>query len=128
MAEIVEINITGVSNVLNRTKGIYNQRKAQVLAISNFYAAEAINYFRSQQLGSVQGKWWTNQTYQAAQTVFTQAFVDGDEIGWLIAHFQKYGIYLTLGNNRKNDALTPIINRFAPRFLEDVKKLYSDTP
>ena len=71
-----------------------------------------------------QGRWWYNQTAQAATRMFARAFRDGKDYGWFIAHGVDYGVYLTLANDRQNDALTPIINRFAGRYLNDVKKLF----
>ena len=105
-------------------------RKAQVYALAGFYAAEALLYFQNNQMNKVKGKWWTNRTYQAAQRFFAKAFEEGNKnngsVGFFIAHGVEYGKDLTLKNNRAHDAMTPIIKKFAPKFLKDVQELYKD--
>jgi hypothetical protein len=70
------------------------------------------------------GKYWNNITEQAAARVFTNAFIGNYEYGWFIAHGIDYGVYLTLANNRRHDALWPIVKRYAGRYFADVKKLF----
>ena len=86
----------------------------------------AIQYFISVQKTGIgnPGKYWHNQTEQAAARVFAKAFRDGKDFGWFIAHGVDYGVYLTLANDRKHDGLTPIIKRYAGRYFNDVKKLF----
>jgi len=104
-------------------KNIYERRKAAIYALSLYYAGLAINYFRQQQNN---GAYWTNQTNQAKDLMFTDAFIEGDIIGWFMSHGVEYGPYLELANNGQNEAIRPVIQRFAGRFLQDVKELYSD--
>jgi len=108
----------------------FRKRKRQVYALAGFYAAEALRYFQNEQLSKVVGKWWTNRTFQAASRFFAKAFKasDADEatIGFFISHGVDYGKYLTIANDRKHDALTPIVNKFGPKFLKDVQSLYKD--
>jgi hypothetical protein len=98
---------------------------AQLDALNRYYAALAIKYFISVQKTGIgnPGKYWVNQTEQAAARMFADAFREGKTIGWFIAHGVDYGIYLTLCNDRKHDALTSIIKRFAGRYFSDVKKV-----
>ena len=99
---------------------------AALEAINREYADIAINYFwREQKTGTNKpGRWWYNRTEQAAARMFTDTVRNKNETGWRIVHGVDWGIYLTLANNRQNDALTPIINRFAGRYLNDVKRLF----
>ena len=109
--------------VSNRIATIYLRRRAQIFAISLRYAALAIAYFRSQQAGN---RYWVNQTNQAKDRMFTDAFQDDDVIGWFMAHGVQYGVYLELANDRQNEAIRPVIQRYAGRFFRDVRSLYSD--
>lgn len=104
------------------------KRVAQLEALNRYYATLAINYFLQEQKPGIDkpGKWWHNQTSQAAVRMFANAFKDGRDYGWFIAHGVDYGVYLTLCNDRRHDALTPIIKRFAGRYFNDVKKLFGD--
>jgi hypothetical protein len=107
-----------------KVTNIFAQRQSQVFALAQFYAAKTLSFFQANQLRSENGRWWTNQTYQASQRVFTNAFIDGKAIGYFIAHGIEYGIYLTLANNRAHDALTPCIFRFFKEFKRDLGRLY----
>jgi len=116
-----------VTNSIDLDKA-FRIRRAKLYALAGFYAAEALSYFQNQQLSKLNGKWWTNHTFQAASRFFSKAFRSADNdsatIGFFVAHGVEYGKFLTLSNNRKNDALTPIIDRFAPKFLKDAQALY----
>ena len=111
-----------------RIKNILEKKIAALEALNRYYASLAINYFLQEQKPGInrQGRWWFNRTAQAATRMFAEAFKKSQEIGWFIAHGVDYGIYLTLANDRQNDALTPIIKRFAGRYINDVKKIFGD--
>lgn len=113
----------GAELVKNNIKKIYEKRKAAIYALCLYYAGLAINYFRRQQSN---GAYWSNQTSQAKDLMFSDAFIEGNIIGWFMAHGVEYGPYLELANDGKNQAIKPIMQRFAGRFLKDVKELYSD--
>lgn len=104
---------------------LLTRKRAQLIAICYYYAAMALSYFQSVQppKPDTQGKWWYNQTGQAALRVFTKIINKKNEVGWAIAHGVDYGVYLTLANDRKHDALLPIIKRFAGKFFNDVKRI-----
>ena len=106
------------ANIIN----IYNRRKIAVYAISLKYAALALNYFRQHQR---QGEYWQNQTGVARDTVFTDAYVEDNIVGWFIAHMVEYGPYLELSNDGKHQAIRPVMEMFAPMFIRDVKELYT---
>lgn len=120
------MSITGVDNVKNNIKNIFERRRASLYALALYYAAQAINYFRSVQppTPNSKGKFWTNRTGQAAARMFTNAELGKDFITWFMAHGVQYGVYLELANDRRYAAINPIIQRYAGRFIEDAKKLY----
>lgn len=101
------------------------KRVAQIEALSRYYATLVINYFLGLQKTGIgnPGRWWHNQTEQAAARMFSRSFKEGNELGFFLSHGVDYGLWLTLANDRRHDALTPIINRYAGRFLNDIKKL-----
>ena len=115
--------LRGVAQRKRTIKNIYKKRTGTVFALARLYAAEALTYF---QINQSDNRWWKNQTFAAATQFFTQAFIDRDRIGFTVAHGVSYGVYLTYANNRQNDAITPIMAKFAPKYLRAVKKLFKD--
>lgn len=117
-----------VSGVKKNVASIYERRRAAVYAISLKWAAICLNYFRSVQPATPnsQGRFWHNKTAQAAARVFSNASIEGDLIRLFIAHGVSYGVYLELANDRKHEALRPIIQRFAGRYIAELKALYGD--
>jgi hypothetical protein len=118
---------------------IYSRRRAAVYALCLAYAGQILAEFRTQQLvgpgggswidrynGRGIGRYWNNQTETAARTVFSKAFTDGADIGFFISHMVEYGVYLELANDRRHEALRPIIEKAYPAFRRDIEALYSD--
>jgi hypothetical protein len=116
------------SEIVKNIEQIYNRRRAAIYAYGLKWGAEALNYFRSVQPPSpgTKGQFWNNRTGSAALEVFVGGIREDDEIGWFMAHFVSYGVYLELANNRANEAIRPIVQRFAGRFIRDVQDLYAD--
>jgi hypothetical protein len=110
-----------VIDVKRNIADIYNRRVAAIYALSLEYAAIALRYFRQVQSG---GGFWQNRTSEALNRMFSNAFRDGNEIGWFMSHGVSYGVYLELANDRKHEAIRPTIQRFASRFINAVKRLY----
>ncbi len=102
---------------------LYNRKRTSVYAICLHYAAKALNYFRQKQAAD---EFWTNQTNQARDRMFTGAIKEVDVIGWFMAHGVEYGIDLELGNNGKNEAIKPVIDNFKDDFFADIGKIYHD--
>jgi hypothetical protein len=119
-----------ISNDINRVTGkiktIYERRRAYLYALSLAYAGHAIRRFRAQQpaVSGERGKYWTNRTAQAAARMFTRAFMDGDSVGWRMSHGVKYGVYLELANNRRGEAIRPIVEAFGLAMIAAAKKYY----
>lgn len=120
----------GLQEVKNNIEGTFKRRNDAVYALCLYYAGMALNYFRSVQPSTPNssGRFWHNATAQAAARVFSGARREDENnvISWFMAHGVQYGVYLELANDRRNEALRPIINRFAGRFFEDLKKIYGD--
>lgn len=116
----------GITEVKQNIRGAYARAEAQLYALCLYYAGLAINYFRSVQPAKTgaKGKFWHNQTGQAALRMFTDAFKENLIYGWFMAHGVQYGAYLELANDRKHEAIRPIIQRFAGRFLADARKIF----
>lgn len=112
----------------DQLKAIYQRKRAALYSISLAFAGQELAGFRARQpSGSgVVGEFWTNQTSVAADSVFSDAFVDKDDMGWFISHGVDYGVYLELANDRKHEALRPIVEAAFPKFMEAVRGLYAD--
>ena len=106
------------------TKGnisqIFQQKRVKYFALSLSYAGQAINRFRAFQDGNV---FWDNQTDQAKDRMFSNAFIEQETVGWFLSHGVEYGIYLELSNDRQNEAIKPIIDILAPQFFRDARKI-----
>ena len=76
--------------------------------------------FRASQDGN---QYWINRTDQAKDSMFSNAFVEDETIGWFLSHGKIYGIYLELANDRQNEAIRPIIQELAQKFFEDARKI-----
>ena len=128
-----------MTEIASSLDAIFARKRAAVLALCLAYAGMILKEFRVQQLtgkggGSWidryndqgQGRFWHNQTETAAKEVFSDAFIDGDDIGFFIAHLVEYGVYLELANDRRHEALRPLIEEFFPQFRRDVQAIYAD--
>jgi hypothetical protein len=118
-----------VTNNIN-LKREFTVRRKKLFVLARYYAAEALTYFQNRQLSKVNGEWWTNRTFQAAAGFFTKAFNKGTDnsaiVGFDIGHSVPYGKILTLGNNRRSDAITPIAKKFSALYYKDAQKIYKD--
>lgn len=111
----------GIDRVTKNVRAIFQRRRAALYALSLFYSAKALNDFRSNQAQDV---YWTNRTFTAKDTVFSDAFLSEDEVGWFIAHAVEYGVYLELANDGRYQALKPTVDKFAKKFLADAKRIF----
>jgi len=127
------------TEVSRNLDAIYARKRAAVLALCLLYAAKMLQEFHEQQLvgpgggswidrynGRGKGRYWNNQTESAARLVFSDAFIDGDDLGFFIAHMVEYGVYLELANDRRHEALRPLIEKYFPLFKREVQAIYAD--
>lgn len=105
----------------NRIKEIYLRRKlAAVYALAQAFEAKALDDFFKRQLND---EFWDNQTGQALSRVFGFAFRRRDAIGFRIAHGVEYGVYLERANDRKHEAIRPIVFEWGKQFIEAAREL-----
>ncbi len=105
---------------------IYEARKAQVLALAHIYAKKCLEEFlREQQTGAgVIGKYWYNRTANASDTMFSDAYSEDNVVAWFMSHYMFYGVYLEICNDRKYEAIRPLVEKWGTEFILAVKGLY----
>ena len=109
-----------VNKVQKNISNLYNRKRAALFILSLDFAGRIINDFRQNQEGQT---YWNNQSNDAMRTMFSDAFQDNDEVGFFLSHFEQYGIYLELANDRQNEAIRPLILKWAPRFFKDARSI-----
>ena len=127
-----------VTDASRNLDAIFARKRAAALALCMAYAAQMLAEFRVQQMtgsgggsfidrynGRGTGRYWNNQTETAAREVFADAFIDGEDLGFFIAHMVDYGVYLELANNRRHEALRPLVEKFCPMFKRDLEAIYA---
>ena len=105
-----------VGKVKRNIFSAYEKKRIKLYALSLDYAGRVINDFR--QLQTDAEFFWENQTDEAMKTMFTKAYQDKNEVGFFMSHMKIYGIYLELANDRQNEAIRPIILKWAPKFYK----------
>jgi hypothetical protein len=110
----------GIDNDINSVKknipSIFERKIAAGYALCQDEALRTIQDFRNEQAG---GAFWNNRTYQAMDRMFTQPFKEDAAIGFIMAHGVQYGVYLELANNRKHQAIRPMIMSRLSAFTGD---------
>jgi hypothetical protein len=109
------------NKVVRNIVAVYGRRDAAVYAYCLEYAAIMLNYFRVEQRGN---RFWNNETFQAFERFFAKAMKENRVYFIRVGHGVEYGPYLELANDRKNEAIRPIIQRYAGRFINTVKRLF----
>ena len=116
----------GVPSVNANIREICKQRQAATFALCKEYELRAKEIFLAEQ-GTEQlkkGAYWTNQRSVAAKLVTGFADKSEDWVQWGLKHQIEYGPALELANNRKHEALRPIVTRLAPEFMARVKEMW----
>lgn len=116
--------LNDIRRVNGRLVSIFERRRAYLYALSLAYAGRTIQRFRAQQpaASGLRGAYWTNQTGQAAARMFTKAFLDGESVGWRMSHGVDYGVYLELANNRRNEAIRPLVEAYGMAMIAAVRR------
>ena len=109
-----------VAKINTNIKGVFGRRRTALLALCIQYSAKALQLFRVRQRAN---GYWNNQTFTAMNTVYGNPYITEDVVGFFLSHLQEYGIYLELANNRKHEALWPIIRELESEFIEKVQRL-----
>ena len=114
--------------VVDNIKDIFKRRNAALYALCLRWAAVALNKFRKEQPATpgAPGRFWTNQTGQAAARMMTEAIKYDDGASIIMYHAVDYGIYLELANDRRYAAIMKIMIEILQPFKNEVDKLYAD--
>jgi hypothetical protein len=98
------------------------RRTAAAFALASRYSQVAQQQFFDRQIGD---EFWENRTGQALSRVFPTPFRRRSSlsVGFRLSHGVDYGVYLELANNRKHEALRPIVFAVGKDFLSDVRRL-----
>jgi len=99
--------------------------KIALIALAESHRGAMQDEFLSNQSAGqgVVGKYWTNRTSDARNRVFSEVINKADAIGFFMAHGIDYGVYLELANDRQNEALRPLIEKYGRMFIERVRAL-----
>lgn len=111
----------GIEQVKRNIEDIYERKIKSTIDLCEWYSARAIQVFRKFQ---VYNEFWNNQTGIAYAKVFAENYYVNDEVGWFLAHAVEYGVYLELSNDRKHEALRPIVETLYPEFMKSLKEIW----
>ena len=117
------MSVSGVSELKRNIANIYQRKRTATIALCHEYAEIALKKFKEEQKNN---KYWNNQTYTAANTVFSNVDVDDSEkyIGFFLAHYVEYGVYLEQANDGKHAALRPVLMSIIKQFDKDLKEIW----
>ena len=104
-----------------RLNQIFDRKKAALFAYAKQLAEESLAELQDQQKDNA---FWNNETFQALQRLFSDAFMEDDAVGFFLAHGVEYGVYLELANDRQNEALRPMIEKYSLKFKLFAQELY----
>jgi hypothetical protein len=116
------------TEVQKRIRQIYADRNAKVLALADVYSKACLDEFQAEQktgAGNI-GKFWHNRTAKASDRMFVGSSEDSKGIEWFMAHTMYYGVFLELSNNRQNEAIRPLVEKWGMIFIAKVHELYGD--
>lgn len=113
--------MTDVERVKSNIRNIISRKLVASNALCRYYSARALETFRRFQGFN---SFWENRTNSAYNLVSAEAIKADNEIGFLLAHHVEYGVYLELANDRKHEALWPIIRDLDSQFEIDLRKIW----
>lgn len=116
-------SVEGIAVVKAMTAEIYIRKRRAAVALCLYYAGLVLQSFRQRQANN---RFWTNRTRTAVNTVFSEAIDEKGVIGFFLAHAVEYGVYLELANDRKHEAIRPVVMSFYARFMRDLGEIYVD--
>jgi hypothetical protein len=117
---------TDARSVSQKIRGHYGEQfRVALLGLAQAHLAAALDHFHKVQPSQQgrTGRFWTNQTSDAANRVFGEAFATEKAVGFFLAHGVEYGIYLELANNRQNEALRPLIEIYGNQYIMAVEEV-----
>ena len=113
--------IEGVDEVKRNIRTIEERKIVATIALCRYYGGYALEQFQRRQAGN---KYWDNQTNTAYNEVFSGTYEYPTWVGFFLAHAVVYGVYLELANDRKHEALQPIMVEILPLFEKDLREIW----
>jgi len=115
-------------NALKQYVDYYDAFADKVYEVAVYYAAEALNYFRTVQKEVPKnelGAFWHNRSRKAATAWYTKAYRTPTAIGFYASHGVdiRYADDLEFGYEGKYASLKPVMDLYVPPFLESVRNL-----
>lgn len=110
-----------VEKVKKNIRAIYKRRIEATVALSEYYAGVALQEFRKEQSGNA---FWTNRTRTAVNTVFSGKIEETNFTGFFLAHAVEYGVYLEMANDRKYEALRPVVSSLVQKYKKDLRRIW----
>ena len=106
---------------------IFDARKHQLYVLAQDYAKQCLDEFQDQQKtgAGIIGKYWHNRTAQASDKMFSEAYTEDYLVAWFLSHVMPYGVYLELCNDRKYEAIRPLVEKWGMKFIAAARALYS---
>jgi hypothetical protein len=102
-----------------------SKTKSQDEDTANENVRKAIDYAEAHSGNetSARGISWVNRTFRAARAVNVIVDANQDEMAIRLSHGIYYGAYLEYAHNRKYAILEPLIRQYAPKLLEETKRI-----
>lgn len=115
--------VNNADAVAEDIKKIYVRRAAAVFALAGSNALQGLLRFKRAQSRNT---FWNNETSDALNRMSTRPFRRGTLIGFRMQHGVFYGVYLELANDRRHEAIRPLMGIQGKIFFKEVKALYVD--
>lgn len=113
--------------VASRIRIEYERRHKEAYAIMQFYAIQAMIYFKEVQTDTPaeeRGAFWTNHTFMAATGFFAKAFQVPGSVGLTFANTTSYAKDLEEGFDGRFASFPTLLAKFEPLILRDLQILY----
>lgn len=117
------------AKVAKYLRGYYVRKLAALQALAKTLAEEMLADFQTRQgfAQETRGEFWHNRFSEAVRKVYAEDFTTESKLGFFIAHGVYYGVYLELANDRKYEALRPMIEEWGNRFLDGAGSILGGT-
>jgi hypothetical protein len=114
--------LTDAEKVVKKINDVLDRRYIATIALCKYYSEYAKQEYQRRQASD---EFFTNRTNTLWATVKAESITGRDELGLFIAHTEQYGVYVELANDRKHEALWPIIKSIYSQFEEDLKRIWA---
>ncbi|RLI54172.1 MAG: hypothetical protein DRP09_13805 [Candidatus Thorarchaeota archaeon] len=120
------------TGLMNSVQAQFDRKKTVLNALFRHYSVEILKWMQMQQGGApseTMGRFWTNHTFKAVESLFTQVIKSKEEMVLNIEYDTRhasYVKYLEYDHNGRFAALPTILNTFADALINDLRILYGD--